>query len=136
MKPTTIIRALIVLSAVPTIGRGQQVDMATAQKQFDKYCAKCHGSEGRGDGQMSALLTQQPKDFTDCAAMAKEPDNVLLNVIKNGGAPVQGQRSDMPAMGKSLSDSEIRALLARVREFCTPGEELSLARGHAAGHRE
>ena len=64
--------------------------------------------------------------------MAKEPDDALFNVIKNGGEPLDGRRSDMPAMRKSLSDDEIRALLARVREFCMPGGELSVARQRAS----
>jgi mono/diheme cytochrome c family protein len=113
--------AITLLSAVPTIARGQPLDMATAEQQFGKYCAKCHGSQGRGDGDLGALLRQMPRDFTNCAEMAKEPDDRLFEVIKNGGEPFQGQKSDMPAMGKALSDNEIRALLAYTRGFCLRG---------------
>jgi mono/diheme cytochrome c family protein len=128
MKAGHIILAFSILSAAPMIGRGQQLDLTTAQKQFDKYCAKCHGPGGGGDGYLRPLLSQKPKDFTNCAEMAKESDDVLFNVIKNGGGALRGQKSDMPAMRRSLSDEEIRALLARVRQFCSPEGGLSVAR--------
>ena len=126
MKPIIIV-AVTLLSAMPMSVRGQQLDLERAEKQFGRYCAKCHGSQGRGDGDQGATLRQLPKDFTNCPEMAKEPDDRLFDVIKNGGAPVQGQNSDMPAMGKSLSDDEMRALVAYTRHFCQPGGS-SLAR--------
>lgn len=130
MKPSHIILAFGILLAAPMIGRGQQLDLTMAQKQFDKYCAKCHGSGGGGDGDLSPLLTQKPKNFTNCVDMSKESDDVLFNVIKNGGTVLRGQKSEMPAMRRSLSDEEIRALLARVRQFCAPEGGLSVAHEH------
>jgi mono/diheme cytochrome c family protein len=133
MKPTTIGMIIAVLCAVSTTGRSQDFDWATAQEQFDKYCAPCHGSAGDGDGDLGAALRQKPKDFTDCTDMAKSSDDDLFNAIKNGGDPLEGQRSDMPAMRKSLSDDEIRALVARVRQFCMPKGGFSIARQRDAG---
>lgn len=96
----------------------EDLDLATAQKQYNKYCAKCHGAEGRGDGEQGATLKQKPKVFTDPLEMAKVDDEKLFNTIKSGGEPINGRKSDMPAMGKSLSDFEIRCLVSYVRNFC------------------
>jgi mono/diheme cytochrome c family protein len=100
----------------------QNTDLATAQKQYRKYCAKCHGAEGRGDGEQGATLKTKPRVFTDCALMRKEDDDKLFHMIKFGGEPVDGRKSDMPSIGKSLADGEIRDLVAYVRSFCTRGE--------------
>src|SRR5215471_72472 len=97
-----------------------ELDLATAQKQYKKYCAKCHGAEGRGDGEQGATLKQKPKVFTDCAAMKKDDDEKLFHTVKFGGEPMEGRKSDMPSIGKSLDDEEIRGLVAYVRAFCQP----------------
>ncbi len=96
----------------------EELDLAIAQKQYKKYCAKCHGAEGRGDGEQGATLKQKPKVFTDCAEMKKDDDERLFHTVKFGGEPVDGRKSDMPSIGKSLDDEEIHGLVAYVRSFC------------------
>src|ERR1051325_11444086 len=98
----------------------EELDLATAKKQYNKYCAKCHGAEGHGDGEQGATLKQKPKVFTDCAALQKDDDEKLFHIVKFGGEPVDGRKSDMPSIGKSLDDEEIRGLVAYVRSFCQP----------------
>ena len=109
---------LVMFWNVPGWGRAQAADLATAQKQFNKYCAKCHGADGRADGEQAATLNHKPKDWTNCAETAKESDEDLFKVTKLGGQPIQGQRSEMMGMGKALSDDEIRGLVAFIRSFC------------------
>ena len=41
--------------------------------------------------------------------------------MKVGGKAIAGKKSEMPAMGKSLSDDEIKNLVAKVRSFCATG---------------
>jgi len=120
--------AIVVLYAAATPGRSQGFDWAIAQEQFERYCAPCHGIAGAGDGDVGATLQQKPKDFTDCADMAQSSDADLFNAIKNGGAPRDGLKSEMPPMRKSLSDNEIHALVRRVRQFCAPKGGFSVAR--------
>lgn len=109
---------LLICWRMPGWGYAQTADLATAQKQFTKYCAKCHGASGKGDGEQAATLRHKPKDWTNCAEMAKERDEDLFKVTKFGGPPIQGQPSEMMGMGKALSDGEIRALVAYMRTFC------------------
>jgi mono/diheme cytochrome c family protein len=98
----------------------QDLDLVKAQKQYNKYCAKCHGVKGRGDGNEGATLKRKPKVFTDCQEMAKESDTQLFHTVKFGGEPVNGRKSDMPSIGKALDDEDIHALVAYVRRFCQP----------------
>ncbi|MFN8626465.1 MAG: cytochrome c [Candidatus Binatia bacterium] len=122
--------AMAVLCAPATAPRAQDIAAALAHTQFEKYCAPCHGEAGAGDGEMGATLRQEPKDFTDCDAMAMSSDDALFNAIKNGGDASDGEASEMPPMRKSLSDDEIHGLVARVRQFCAPKGGFSLAREH------
>ena len=109
---------LVMLWSVPGWGHAQTADLTTAQKQFNKYCAKCHGIGGRGDGEQAATLRHKPKDWTDCAAMAKVSDEDRFKITKFGGQQVHGQQCEMPGMGRALSDDEIRGLVAYTRSFC------------------
>jgi len=109
---------LVLLWSLPGHGHAQTADLATAQKQFNKYCAKCHGTNGQGDGEQAATLNHKPLDWTDCAVMAKLSDADRFKITKFGGQPVHGQRCEMPGMGKALSDQEIQGLVAYIRSFC------------------
>ena len=109
---------LVMFWNVPGWGFAQAADLATAQKQFNKYCAKCHGADGRADGEQAATLDHKPKDWTNCAEMAKVSDEDRFKITKFGGQPIHGQQCEMPGMGKALSDDEIRGLVAYTRSFC------------------
>ena len=92
-------------------------DMAGAKTNYDTFCVKCHGPGGKGDGPAAATLSTSPRNFTDCAAMAKISDDTMFNVIKNGGASV-GLSKDMQAWSSGFEDGEIHDLVAYVRTFC------------------
>ena len=92
-------------------------DLADAKTNFQTFCVKCHGAGGKGDGPSGATLKTKPRDFTDCARMAKLSDDTLFNVIKNGGA-ANGLSPDMAAWSLGFEDSEIHDLVAYVRTFC------------------
>ena len=92
-------------------------DLAAAKGDYQTFCVKCHGAEGKGDGPSGATLKTKPRDFTNCAQMAKLSDDTLFNVIKNGGA-ANGLSADMAAWNLGFEDSEIHDLVAYVRTFC------------------
>ena len=109
---------LVMFWNVPGWGSAQAADLATAQRQFNKYCAKCHGSDGCADGEQAATLNHKPKDWTNCTEMAKVSDADRFKITKFGGQPVHGQQCEMPGMGKALSDAEMWGLVAYIRSFC------------------
>jgi mono/diheme cytochrome c family protein len=92
-------------------------DLAAAKTNYTTFCAKCHGAEGNGDGFSGATLKTRPRDFTDCAGMAKLSDDTLFNVIKNGGA-ANGLSADMTGWSRGFDDGEIHGLVSYVRTFC------------------
>ncbi len=92
-------------------------DLAAAKSNYQTFCVKCHGADGKGDGPSAATLKTKPRDFADCARMAKESDDKLFNVIKNGGA-ANGLSADMTAWSQGFEDGEIHDLVAYVRTFC------------------
>lgn len=80
------------------------------------YCGACHGERGKGDGYNAQYLPQFPRDYTDAAYMATKTDEELFDGIKGGGRSV-GLSALFPAYGKTLSDREIRDLVAYIRSF-------------------
>ncbi len=92
-------------------------DLKFAQENFKDLCSKCHGPNGMGDGPSGATLDPKPRNFHDCALMAKDSDAFVFKEIKFGSAAV-GRSSNMPAWGEALEDDQIRSMLAYVRNFC------------------
>jgi mono/diheme cytochrome c family protein len=109
---SVLIGAALIASA--SISRA---DSAAAKTNYTTFCAKCHGDGGKGDGSGAATLATKPRDFTDCARMAKESDDVLFKVIKEGGKP-NGFSGDMAAWNNAFEDPEIKDLVAYIRTFC------------------
>ncbi len=118
MKRTgIIIGAAIAVIAVACARPANAADMAKAKKNYDMVCASCHGIDGGGNGPAAATLSRKPRNFTDCAAMAKIPDSTLLGVIKNGGASYH-LGATMQPWGSAFSKKQIGGLVAYVRHFC------------------
>lgn len=80
-------------------------------------CAPCHGEEGGGDGFNAPYLPVAPTAHRDSAAISLRPDDVLYDGIYAGGR-ILGKSHRMPAFGASLSDAEIRAVVAYIRVLC------------------
>jgi mono/diheme cytochrome c family protein len=88
---------------------------------YTTYCAACHGDSGKGDGVAAAALDPKPADYTDAARMAKLTDEDLYLVVKEGGA-AQGKSALMVAWKASLTDQQIRDVVAYVRSFAAKKE--------------
>ena len=76
---------------------------------YKRYCAKCHGEDGKAQTPKGKQLKSQ--DFTDAEWQQDESDEDLVKVVTEGGM-------DMPAFGKKLSKEEIEKLVKEdVRGF-------------------
>jgi len=111
---------------------GQSGGVAADGRQvYAEACATCHGLDGRGVPEVSALLDMPLPNFSDCNFAAREPDLDWGAVIHDGG-PARGFDPIMPAFGEALNDAERAAALAHVRSFCSdaawPRGELNLPR--------
>ena len=91
--------------AAPKEADSPSADRADGKRIFTRYCAGCHGPEGKGDGYL--LLGPEPANLTRLATKTK-PDVALLNTIHEG-------KPNMPSWKARLSEKESRAVLAYIR---------------------
>lgn len=83
---------------------------------FVHYCAHCHGLSGDGDGFNAEFLDKEPAELSDQKFQAKKTNHQIYKVIDKGGASVRKSHL-MPVFGKTLSEAEIWALVAYVRDL-------------------
>jgi Cytochrome c, mono- and diheme variants len=112
------IRALLVLAAVASVAYGAPVrsdakgevapksgHLAKGKIIFTKYCAGCHGLQGKGDGYK--LLGPDPANLTSPSTIEK-PDSELLLTIHEG-------KPNMPSWKGRLSERDIQNVLGYIR---------------------
>ena len=83
--------------------------LAQAKTLFNERCARCHGTDGRGETVIGSMLSIP--NFADEKWWKEEKSDRRLSAsITNG-------KGEMPAFGKKLSKQEITGLAAYVRRF-------------------
>ena len=98
MKYAEMIAILVVLLGGIFVTQAHGEDNGKAL--YQKNCAVCHGSTGKGDSR-AAGLSARPADFTEGRFWRKDPGKRIANAIENGyGA--------MPPM--DLTPGEIKAI--------------------------
>jgi mono/diheme cytochrome c family protein len=76
------------------------------EQHFVRYCAACHGPEGRGDGPAATALAKPPADLTRIAARrgGSFPDAEIAATI-DGRFEVSAHGSrEMPVWGRRLAE--------------------------------
>jgi mono/diheme cytochrome c family protein len=84
--------------------------------KYTSLCGSCHGADGKADGAAALAMNPKPRNFHDKAWQAKVDDAHITKVIKEGGTAV-GLSGTMPPWGAVLSDDDIKALVAKIREW-------------------
>jgi mono/diheme cytochrome c family protein len=84
-----------------------------AKTTFEDQCAKCHGSDGKGQTKMGQKLGA--KDYTDAKVQTDLKDDAAIKAIKEGLKNDEGKQLMKPAEG--LSDEDIKGLVAYMRSF-------------------
>ncbi len=97
--------ALLVVGAV-------SVRAADAKENYEKNCTKCHGEDGKGKTKMGEKLGI--KDYSDPKVQGDLKDDDMAKAIKEGVKDADG-KTKMKAFGETLSDAEIKDLVAYVR---------------------
>ena len=90
-------------------------DAVRGSAKYAQICATCHGETGRGDGPGGITLKPKPRNLRDASYMSALSDEHLFKVIDKGG-PSVGKSVFMPPWGGSLSDQDIRDIIAFIRE--------------------
>ena len=96
MRTLRVALPLLLLVAVPVYG-GEDV----GRTLYLRYCASCHGRNGRGDGPVAAALGEKPTDLTRIAAKhgGEFPFSAVVDAI-DGTLTVRAHGvSEMPVWG-------------------------------------
>ena len=101
------------LGVVLTAGTTETVsgDIEKGQEIYNKYCAECHGKEGRGDGPRASRLAPRPGNLISAATSTKT-DRELLRTITNGVA-----RTAMRGWKDQLTEEDRLNVLAFIRSL-------------------
>ena len=86
---------------------------ADAKELYEKNCAKCHGTDGKGDTKMGKKYGA--KDYTDAKVQEELKDEKAIKAIKEGYKDKEDKQVMKPSDG--LSDDEIKALVKYMRGF-------------------
>lgn len=109
-------------------------DLREGKQLYDQACASCHGDDGKGVTTGLGVKTPLP-DLAWCVFNSEEPDQDWALVIAKGG-PAIGRSIDMPSFGDSLTEEQIRQVIAYTRTFCPerwPRGELNFPRPLVTG---
>ena len=101
MRRTRIL-AVLVFGAIVGLGVGLFAQSTHPSETFVKYCAKCHGEDGKAQTQRGKNLGAQ--DFTDSEFQKSESDAELIEAVTDG-------KDDMPPFGKKLTKEQIQSLV-------------------------
>lgn len=108
---------LFLLFSTVFLDKGQAF-AASAVENYKWYCSQCHGLTGKGDGP-NATKEQpvNPRNHTDGKEMSKLSKADVENVIRDGGAATS-KSTMMPPFGKTITDGEIKELVAYLEKLC------------------
>jgi len=112
-EPLAVVVLAMLLLATPATAE----DAALSGAQiYDGACASCHGVDGRGAPQGTAITVPLP-DFSDCDFMTREGDGNWSHLLEHGGESL-ALSPQMPAFGDVLSPEQVHAVLTYIRTFC------------------
>lgn len=105
-------------------------DLQAGAKLYAQHCGACHGMKLEGQPnwrqrQANGRLPAPPHD--ESGHTWHHPPHVLFGITKLGLVPPfapAGYQSDMPAFAGTLSDDEIRSVLAYIESHWTSREVL------------
>lgn len=108
------------------VNAGDVAQLPRGRAVYERHCAACHGQklEGQPDWRTrrpDGRLPAPPHDET--GHTWHHPDAVLFGIVKYGLVPPYapaGYSSDMPAFRSTLTDDEIRAVLAFIESTWSP----------------
>jgi mono/diheme cytochrome c family protein len=109
MTRTRLLGGLVFGSIVGAAVAVYAAETKPPSETFEKYCAKCHGLDGKATTSKGKML--KARDFTDAEFQAGESDAALIKAVTEG-------KDDMPPFGKKLTPEQIESLVKNdVRGF-------------------
>jgi DMSO reductase family type II enzyme heme b subunit len=105
---------LFVLLVSPVLAQ----DVDNGRIIYDKWCAECHGAEGRGDGPAAEYMLPRPRDFVQA--------RYQIRTTANGELPTDADILQVLELGMpgtampgwpNLNDAERRDVMATIKGF-------------------
>jgi cytochrome c553 len=112
-QPGKSMKRILTLSVVILAASALSAAAADAKETYEKDCAKCHGTDGKGDTKMGKKLGA--KDYTDAKVQAELKDEAGVKAIKEGLKDKEAKVLMKPTEG--VSDTDAKALVAYMRKF-------------------
>ena len=106
-------KKLLVIGLTVFVASAVSALAGDAKASFESNCAKCHGTDGKGQTKMGQKLGI--KDYTDAKVQDALKDDAAIKAIKEGLKDADGKTLMKPA--ESLSDDDIKGLVAYMRTF-------------------
>ena len=82
----------------------------TGEETYKNLCARCHGENGDGKGEVAVDEKLKLKDYRDPAALQGMSDGELFYIIKSG-------KGQMPPEGGRVKDMELWNLVNYIRSL-------------------
>ena len=106
-------KKLLTLAIAVVVMAGVTAKAADAKALYEKECAKCHGTDGKGETKMGKKLGA--KDYTDPKVQEKMKDAEALKAIKDGLKDKEGKVLMKPTEG--LTEEDAKALVGYMKKF-------------------
>ena len=97
-----LLLALPAAAQQPQPARHDPSEAGMGQLIYGRYCAACHGREGKGDGPVAPGLVKKPIDLTALASKngGKFPYDKIARAIDGRETPRAHGTPDMPVWGE------------------------------------
>ena len=120
-----LMAGIVAALAVPAAAQ----DAATGGVIYDSFCTACHGEDGRGGGQLAAILGIHPPDLTQLAAqnggvfpvarVARQIDGRDPELAHGGVMPFFGDWFDFPDTAIPSEDGQPILTAAPIADLVT-----------------
>jgi len=115
--------AVLLLSSVALEPVAAEERVESGRELYQKYCASCHGVNGRGETPTAKLFTAPPPDLTSIATRRGGWfPAFVVNEIVDGRFAAHGAR-EMPVWGEILTAGQITLVteyLSSIQDHSTP----------------
>jgi len=103
------VAGLLIAGAHQACAQSPQV-LALGKAEFEFHCVVCHGSEGRGDGEMSKVLVKPPTNLTQLTQTndGRFPFWQVYAIIGGAASVIGHQPFEMPGFWKRFHAEEKR----------------------------
>ncbi len=101
-------------------------DLERGRRLYDRWCAECHGVNGKGDGSAAAYMLPRPRDFTLGIYQIRTTPNGELPTDEDVERTIKVGMpgTAMPGWESKFNQAEIRDVVAYIKTFSRFFEQL------------